>query len=171
MKNKRAFHVSLVSVLFLSFLLVGVTVASAAPDVQNTYSTEVASTVILVGTPPAQVGAVVAGVSMVLDITSQTDNLYSGTLAVNIPTTPDATVVTALITGHITGGGKMTITIVDEATGTGIGTMTATKDGKKTEKWCDAALWWECYHFCAAKSTNSVVKSRQGCASGVPDIF
>ena len=131
MKKKRAFHVSLLSVLFLSFLLVGVTVASAAPNVQNTYSTEVASTVILVGTPPAQVGAVVAGVSMVLDITSQTDNLYSGTLAVNIPTTPDATVVTALITGHITGGGKMTITIVDEATGTGIGTMTATKDGKK----------------------------------------
>ncbi len=68
---------------------------------------------------------------MVLTITSQTGNLYSGTLAINIPTTPDATVVTALITGHITDGGKMTITIVDEATGTGIGTMTATKDGKK----------------------------------------
>jgi len=131
MKNKRAFHASLGSVLFLSFLLVGVTVASAAPNVQFTYSTDTASTVILIGTPPAQVGTVVDGVGMVLTITSQTDNLYSGTLAINIPTTPDATVVTALITGHITGGGKMTITIVDEATGTGIGTMTATKDGKK----------------------------------------
>jgi phosphoenolpyruvate synthase/pyruvate phosphate dikinase len=131
MKNKRAFHASLVSVLFLSFLLVGVTVASAAPpDVQNTYSTENASVMILTGTPPDQVGVVVGGVGMVLNITAQTDNLYWGTLAVNIPTTPDPTVVTALITGFITDGGKMTITIVDEATGTGIGTMTAAKDQK-----------------------------------------
>lgn len=132
MKNKRSFSVSLVSVLLLSFLFVGVTVGSAASiDVENTYSTEDASTVILTGTAPGQLGAVVAGVGMELNITSQTDNLYWGTLAVYIPTTPDATVVTALITGHITGGGKMTMTIVDEATGTGIGTMTATKDGKK----------------------------------------
>ena len=131
MKNKRAFHVSLVSVLFLSFLLVGVTVASAAPDVLHSYSTDVASTVILVGTPPAQAGVVVAGVSMLLNITAQTDDLYWGTLAITIPTAPTPTVVAALITGFITGGGKMTITIVDATTGDGIGTMTATKDGKK----------------------------------------
>src|SRR4030042_1017839 len=37
---------------------------------------------------------------------------------------------------------------------------------QKTEKLCDAALWWECYRFYAAKSTNSVVKSRQACTSG-----
>ena len=131
MKNKSAFHVSLVSVLFLSFLLVGVTVVSAAPpNVENTYSTDNASTVILIGIPPDQLGTVVDGVGIVLNITSQTGNLYWGTLTVHIPTTPDETVVSALITGHITDGGKMNITIVDQATGTGIGTMSATKDGK-----------------------------------------
>ena len=132
MKNKRAFHVSLVSVLFLSFLLLGVTVASATPpNVQHTYSTTDANTVILTGTPPTQAGVVLGGISMVLSVTSQEGNLYWGTLDVSIPTTPAATVVSALITGYITGGGKMTITIVDEATGDGIGIMSATKDGKK----------------------------------------
>ncbi len=132
MKNKRAFHFSLASVLFVSFLLLGVTVASAAPpNVQFLYSTNTAETVILTGTPPAQVGVFLSTVGMVLDITSQNGNLYWGTLIVTIPTAPVATVVTALITGFITGGGKMTMTIVDQASGTGIGTMSATKDGKK----------------------------------------
>jgi hypothetical protein len=129
MKNKRTFHFSVVSVLFLSFLLMGVTVASAAPNVQNAYSTDTASTVILTGTPPTQVGVVVSGVTMLLNITAQTGNLYSGTLDVGIPTIPTTT-VTALITGFITDGGKMTMTIVDLDTGIGIGTMTATKDKK-----------------------------------------
>ena len=135
MKNKRGFHFSLVSVLSLSFLLLGFTVASAAPpNVQYTYSTNNAETVILTGTPPVQVGVFVSTVGMLLDITSQSGNLYWGTLVVTIPTAPVATVVTASMTGFITGGGKMTITIVDEATGTGLGTMSATKDGKKLKK-------------------------------------
>jgi hypothetical protein len=128
MKNKRAFYVSLVSVLFSSVLLVGVTVASAAPpNVEHTYSTDNANVMILIGAPP-QVGVVVGGVSMVLNVISQTDSLYWGTLAVSIPTNP-ATVVAGRISGFITDGGKMTITISDEATGDGIGTMTAAKDG------------------------------------------
>jgi hypothetical protein len=130
MKNKRAFHFSLVSVLFLSFLLVGLTVAFAAPNVQNAYSTDTASTVILTGTAPTQVAVVVSGVTMLLNITAQTGSLYSGTLDVGIPTDP-TTGVTARVTGFITDGGKMTITIVDLDTGEGIGTMSATKDGKK----------------------------------------
>ena len=86
MKNSKAFHVSLVSVLFLSFLLIGITVASAqTPNIQYLWETNAnntASAVILVGTPPT-IGAYVGSVGMALNITSQNGNLYWGELVNN----------------------------------------------------------------------------------------
>jgi hypothetical protein len=133
MKKSKGFQASLVLLMLLSFLLVGVNVASAEPNVQYLYSTTDARTVILVGTFPAVVGTYLGSVSIDLNITSQDGSLFWGEIAISIPTTPDPTAVAGFVTGKITNNGKMIMTIVDTA-GAPVGNMRAVRDGKKLTK-------------------------------------